>query len=229
MAERKTAKRAELDALELKEEVEAERAPREPRLWWWLGLLGAGALFLACTWLAHRHTLTGPNLALFRYINNLPDILRAVALVIIVAPSSLVVGAAAVVVTFALKLFQLSWQLAAAVFIAGGLGMVLKKLIAEPRPYGMVSDVHIRAHEVDPGFPSGHTLMVAVVVCTLLPYLPRGWRLVALAWIPLMGLARIYLGVHTAVDVTGGFALGVALVSAMRLLPEGWRRLARFD
>ncbi|HEX7963543.1 MAG TPA: phosphatase PAP2 family protein, partial [Candidatus Saccharimonadales bacterium] len=212
-----------------REAVEAERAPHENRVWWLLCLVGGSLLFLVCAWLAHRHTLTGPNLAIFRHINDLPNGLRTPAWIITVAPSSLLIGVVAVVVAFALKLYQLSWQLAATVFAAGGLAWLGKTVIAEPRPYSLVPDVHMRAHEADFGFPSAHVLMVTVVVLTLWPYLPRLWRLAILLWIPLMAMSRIFLGVHTALDVTGGFALGLALVSAMRVAPEPLRKLLRFD
>jgi membrane-associated phospholipid phosphatase len=212
-----------------KDEVEAALAPRDMRVWWLLGM-GAGiVLFVGCAIIAHKHTLTGPNLALFRHINNLPDSLRILFLVLTIAPSSLIIGAAGVVATFLLRLYQISWQLAAAVLAAGVLGMVAKKVIDEPRPFGMVGDVHIRVHEADPGFPSGHTLMITVVVLTLWPYLPRGWRWLCVLLIPVVGFARIYLGVHSALDIVGGVALGVALVCAMRSLPDALKRLLRFD
>jgi len=216
-------------AIEAKQEVEAERAPREGRLYWSIGLVVGLLLFIICAPIAYKHTLTGLNLTLFRHVNDWPNSLRDIFLAFTVAPNSLLIGAAGVVVSFALKLYQLSWQLAAAVIGAGGLGLVMKKVINEPRPHAMVGNVHQRAFETDPGFPSGHVLIVTTVVLVLWPYLPRGWRWLVLLCIPLMALSRIYLGVHAPLDVVGGFALGLAVVSAMRMLPASLRQLLRLD
>lgn len=226
MTERKLQKRT---AVEAKLEVEAEREPRDSRLYWLIGLIVGLLLFTICTPIAYKHTLTGVNLSLFRHVNDWPNSLRGIFLALTVAPNSLLIGAAAVVVSFMLKLYQLSWQLAAAVIGAGGVGLVMKKVINEPRPHAMVSNVHQRAYETDPGFPSGHVLIVTAVVLTLWPYLPRGWRWLVLLCIPLMAFSRIYLGVHSPLDVVGGFALGLAVVSAMRIMPTSLRKLLRLD
>ncbi|HSX00314.1 MAG TPA: phosphatase PAP2 family protein [Patescibacteria group bacterium] len=227
MAERKIQKKIAM--LETKREVEAERAPNDSRNYW-LASLVVGIVLLAVTsLLAHKHTLTGMNLSLFRHINDWPNSLRGTFLAITVAQNSLLIGAAAVVVSFVLKLYQLSWQLAAAIVGAGGAGLIMKKVIDEPRPHLMIGGVHQRAYEVDPGFPSGHVLVVTTVVLTLWPYLPRGWRWLVLTAIPLMALSRIYLGVHSPLDTIGGFALGLVVVSAMRVMPEILRKPLRLD
>lgn len=72
-------------------------------------------------------------------------------------------------------------------------------------------------------FPSGHA-MTATVVCGLLLYLlhrhgagPAVWRTaVAVAVVSVLGvgLTRVWLGVHWATDVVGGWLLGAALVAA---------------
>jgi undecaprenyl-diphosphatase len=79
------------------------------------------------------------------------------------------------------------------------------------------------------GFPSGHTMMITVAVLSLWPYLPRRWRWFFLLLIPLMGLSRIYLGVHAPLDVIGGFAVGAVVVGAMRSLPVFIRKFFRLD
>ena len=229
LAPRRLAKLVDAEARERKEKVEAERAPQEGRKWWFVTLAVGIVLAAATTLVAHKHRLAGVNLSLFRHVNDWPDSLRAFFLAATIAPNSLLIGASAVVVSFVLKLYQLSWQLAAAIVGAGGAAFVLKRVIAEPRPYAMVQGVHMRAHEADPGFPSGHVTIMTAVVLTLWPYLPRGWRwLVALA-IPLVALSRMYLGVHSPLDVVGGFGVGLSVVSIMRVLPEPLRRLLRLD
>lgn len=212
-----------------KEEVEAELESRDVRIWWALAAVGGIVVSVLTAWLAHRHTLTGINLDVFRFINNWPDSLKPLFIILTLAPSGLLIGAAGVVVTFLLKLYQLSWQLAAAVFTGGAVAYIAKKVIDEPRPYGIVPDVNARIHETDAGFPSGHTIMITILVLTLWPYLPRVWRWVFALTIPAVGISRIYLGVHSGLDIVGGFAMGLTIVAVMRILPDRLKRILRFD
>jgi membrane-associated phospholipid phosphatase len=227
MAERKKAK-IEI-AAERKLEVESELAVRDRRVWWGVGVAVGTLLFVTGAYFVHRHTIVGVNLTLFRDINGWSDGWRTFFLGVTVSSSSLWIGVAALLVTFVLKLYQLTWQLAAAIIASFGLGFLGKHFIAQPRPYKLIPDVHARAYETDPSYPSGHVLLVTVIVLTLWPYLPRGWRWLVALLIPLMALSRIYLGVHTPLDVIGGFALGLAVVAAMRVLPEPIRKFFRLD
>ncbi len=83
-------------------------------------------------------------------------------------------------------------------------------------------------------FPSGHAMM-SVIVNGLVAYLLlRTWndpvrRRVVLAFAGglsfLVGLSRIYLGVHYFSDVLGGFAMGVAWLSlCLTALEALWRK-----
>jgi undecaprenyl-diphosphatase len=70
----------------------------------------------------------------------------------------------------------------------------------------------VREHIGGPGYPSAHTTVafaMAVVVACCFPRV----RWAALAVALVIGLARVYMGVHLPLDVVGGAALGL-LVAA---------------
>ena len=175
------------------------------------------------------HSLVGKELALFHFINNWPDRLRTLFVVATIAPESLWIAVAAVVVTFLLKMYRLAWQLAAGTLAGYVLGYAAKHFISRGRPIELTHDVAARVHESGPGFPSGHAMIVTIIVLIMWPHLPRGWRWLVALLIPLVALSRVYLGVHAPLDVVGGVALGVAVVAAMRLLPRKLRLFLRFD
>ncbi|MFG3074226.1 phosphatase PAP2 family protein [Streptomyces sp. NPDC048225] len=112
--------------------------------------------------------------------------------------------------------------LAAACLSGSLLQQVLKAAVDRPRPVwpDPVDSAHYAA------FPSGHA-MTATFVCGLLVWLlhhygaGRLWRraglAVALLSVAGVGVTRVWLGVHWASDVVGGWLLG-ALVVALAVL-----------
>jgi len=196
----------------------------------WMVLAGIGAVLFAVTaYIAHVHTLTGVELTVFHFINNWPNALRPLFLAITMVPESLWIGVVLVLVTFSLKLYRVAWQLAAATVGGYTAVFIAKKLIGRERPMGLIHDLHVRVNETGNGFPSGHTMMMTVAVLTLWPYLPKKWRWAVALLIPLMMLSRIYLGVHSPLDVVGGFAVGAIVVGIMRSLPVVLRKFFRLD
>ncbi len=101
--------------------------------------------------------------------------------------------------------------------VAGGLliSSVLKRGFQRPRP----EIVPHLTHETTTSFPSGHSMLSAVTYLTLGTLLARHYRdhrlkiffLSAAAIIAfLVGLSRIYLGVHYPSDVLAGWCAGTA-------------------
>jgi len=92
---------------------------------------------------------------------------------------------------------------------------VLKHVVARPRPLGLGGPV-----DGDYSFPSGHATMSAAVCGTLAYVLWREGYLrggiaggIALIVPALVGASRLYLNVHWASDVVGGWCVGLLLAA----------------
>lgn len=104
--------------------------------------------------------------------------------------------------------------LAGAVITGTVLSNVLKGVFARPRP-----DLTGIVKVFTPSFPSGHSLAAAVTYLTLAAILAAGTQSVrlrifyltlAVVLTVLIGVTRVYLGVHFPTDVLAGWSLGSA-------------------
>jgi len=109
------------------------------------------------------------------------------------------------------------------------LSAVLKGLFGRDRP-GIVPHLAVVQST---SFPSGHSMISAVVYLTLgalLARTTRDWRLrsyylgVALALTFLVGLSRIYLGVHYPTDVMAGWTAGAIWALGCELTAQALQR-----
>ncbi len=144
----------------------------------------------------------------------LPEVVRDVT-----AMGSVAVLSLTIVGVMGYLLLLRAWRVAALILVAtvGGtiLMDLLKNAIGRVRP----DIVPHLMHEVSASFPSGHSMMSSVVYLTLAVLLGetvarRRERAYFFALggiiITLVGLSRIYLGVHYPTDVLAGWAAGTA-------------------
>lgn len=127
----------------------------------------------------------------------------------------------AVVIAVAVVLLAVARRYRSAVFVAvsavsgASLTLFLKAWFDRPRPEFMPHDLYVSGAS----FPSGHATMSTVVYLTLAVLLVRfidraGIRIAVLALAVtlsvLVGVTRVYLGVHWPSDVAAGWACGSA-------------------
>lgn len=111
--------------------------------------------------------------------------------------------------------------------IAGLVSTLLKQSFDRARPPDAGIGVEgLVATPLDPSFPSGHTLTAFAAAAVVASFHPR-LRVPLFALAALVGLSRIYLGVHFTLDVVAGAALGIAVgVLAARLVRRYLTRIA---
>jgi len=100
----------------------------------------------------------------------------------------------------------------------------IKETFAYPRPYAVLSDVHM----IDPGyygkdddhhsFPSGHAFFITLMVIGLWPVLSDYLRSVGLFLILGVGWSRMAVGMHFPADVLAGIILGVVVTAVMQMI-----------
>ncbi len=92
------------------------------------------------------------------------------------------------------------------------LNMLLKDFIQQPRPFIMISGINL-INEAGFGLPSGHaqnSIVIWGIISSWLKNKPfKGFMFLLIV---LIGLSRIYLGVHFPSDILGGWIVGGVLL-----------------
>ncbi|HUW39734.1 MAG TPA: phosphatase PAP2 family protein [Rectinemataceae bacterium] len=101
----------------------------------------------------------------------------------------------------------------------------LKHATMEPRPYTFDPSLAM-AKESSYAFPSGHAQASATFWGSASPLFGAPWGTVLALGLPLLiGLSRVYLGVHFPTDVAAGWAIGAAAVFVERRFGDRLERL----
>lgn len=95
----------------------------------------------------------------------------------------------------------------AAVVVAAVLVLTIKFTIRRKRPEGEMGQIY---RKTDPhSFPSGHATRSMMLGVIALGIAPPWLGALLIVWAPLVGLARIAIGVHYISDVLAGWILGI--------------------
>lgn len=160
----------------------------------------------------------GVDLQLFYAVNNLAGKLKFVDMLGIFFAG---LGGIALMTALIAVLWFMDWGLprlknryaAVLAFEAAVLGVALEQVIRQfyvrARPFvDHAANVLVSQSPSEPSFPSGHSTVAFALAISILIYNRKaGWWLFFIAL--LVGLGRIFVGVHYPFDVLGGLALAI--------------------
>ena len=111
-------------------------------------------------------------------------------------------------------------QIGVIVLFSSAVNEVVKLVFHAPRPYWYSSQVTAYSQEATFGIPSGHSQNAVVLFGMAASLLKRRWVwLLAIFFIVMISLSRMYLGVHFPQDVLVGWAIGGVILWAF---VNGW-------
>lgn len=116
--------------------------------------------------------------------------------------------------------------LVTAALVADGVSLLLRQWIGRDRPPLVYPEPKPLVHVPHTGaFPSGHT-STAFACATVLAWSDRRLAIPAYVLATLIGISRVYVGVHWPLDIIGGAVLGTLVATALlRLLAVPRRSL----
>lgn len=117
--------------------------------------------------------------------------------------------------------FRLGVQVSYLYILSSALNIGFKQLFMQPRPGDLDPAIELIEPPAGGGLPSGHAQTGVIVWGYLASRLRRGWGWGAAGGVALLiGLSRVYLGLHFPTDVLGGWVIGIWLLI-------GWLGLGR--
>jgi undecaprenyl-diphosphatase len=127
--------------------------------------------------------------------------------------------------------YERGWRRKFYVFAEGAIAVILSRgLITEiirffyhhARPFSFYNFVPLIS-EAGWSLPSGHAA-IFFALATVLWYRNRAWGVWFFALATLMGIARVYAGVHWPLDIVAGAAIGIASAMFVRWLLRDSRK-----
>jgi undecaprenyl-diphosphatase len=93
-----------------------------------------------------------------------------------------------------------------AIYVAAKVG---SWLYVDPRPFVVGHFIPLVPHAADNGFPSDHTLLVSAIASIIFPF---DRKTSAAVWVIaiLVGLSRVYVGIHHPIDIVGSIVISIA-------------------
>lgn len=99
--------------------------------------------------------------------------------------------------------------------------LLLKNLVGRIRPYEVIAGLQpLIAKPIDASFPSGHTSSAFSVAWVLVRNVPRQYGIPLVVLAALMGISRLYVGVHYPTDVLVGMISGIGIACLVDYLAK---------
>jgi len=111
---------------------------------------------------------------------------------------------------------NLGFRLGLYLMVSTGFNDAFKVFGHAPRPYWM--DTQVKAHGVETtfGIPSGHSMNSAAIWGTLATCIKKRWMwVISILLIFLIGISRLFLGLHFPSDVLVGWLAGILLIALL--------------
>jgi len=116
---------------------------------------------------------------------------------------------------------DLGLRLGIYLMMSASINSIVKILLHTPRPYWYDNRIRALTTETSFGLPSGHAQNSVVVWGTIANYIGNWWGwLLSIAIILMIGISRMFLGVHFPIDVLMGWAIGAILLFLMLKLEK---------
>lgn len=104
------------------------------------------------------------------------------------------------------------------------LGYIAGKLYYNPRPFIAHHFKPLIEHANTNGFPSDHAL-ICFSISAIVFVFNRKWGIFLAVLSLLVGVARVYAGVHSPIDIAGGFVIGFGVVLMIYLCINNFTHL----
>lgn len=90
-------------------------------------------------------------------------------------------------------------------------------LYFDPRPFVVGHFTPLIPHDPDNGFPSDHILILSAIASVIYPFSRKTSAVIWLIAL-VVGISRVYVGIHHPVDVTGSAMISIAVSVPMYFL-----------
>lgn len=186
-------------------------------------LLGATALFAL---LLQVPAVMQANTDLFLWVNQFYWAPLAELTALLEGPDALLFGLAFVLVLAFLDRRDLALCVLIAVVIEAAFVFAAKEAVALPRPFDALAGINFAYTPSGYSFPSNHAAG-AFAVFSAWCFRERRHYIVLLGFAAIIGVSRVYIGVHYPLDVVAGAMIGLIIgYSLARLELDLWLRRA---